>query len=205
MFSTQGQEVKTTGGGVQKSLQPGRTYAHIYGGSVRTSNKGDKKMLELILETPAIEDFEGWPVDKNDPEGEKFQGLSSRVSATIWIDTWNEPNIINNDIMHKLTVIATELGLREKVDSISAESLENWVAQAINVLKGHDIHWFLVGKEEEYNGKTLVKLSLPRYKFCSQDENKLDTFNKNNKYHYKALDTKPVNGFEPANNDFDMD
>ena len=111
MFSTKGQEVKTTGG-TAKSLQAGVVYAHIYGGQVRTSNKGDKKTLELILEGPASEGFEGWPIDKNNPDGPKYTGQSSRVSATIWTDQFNDSNVSKNEIMYKLAVIASELGLR---------------------------------------------------------------------------------------------
>lgn len=202
MFSTKGQEVKT-GGGVQKSLQPGVVYAHIYSASVRSSNKGDKKVLELVLETPAIKDFEGWAIDKNNPEGPKFQGQSSRVSATMWIDTFNNPSPSANEIMGKLTTIAVELGLRDQLDQISASNIEDWVNQVTNLLKGKDAYWFLKGTEEEYNGKTIVKLSLPKYKFVSNNETKLDRFDKNNQYHYKALQHKPVSGFE-ATNDFDI-
>ena len=200
MFSTKGQEVKT-GGGVQKSLSPGRVYAHIHSGSVRTSSKGDKKVLELVLEGPALPDFEGWQVDKNDSHSPKFKGQSSRVTATMWIDSFNEPNPSKNEIMHKLSVIAIELGLREQLDTIVANSIEGWVEQAIIILKDYDMYWFVKGQEEEYNGKTIVKLSLPKYKFASQDENKLDVFDKNNKYHYKAIESKPVDGFVANTND----
>lgn len=203
MFSTKGQEVKT-GGGSMKSFQPGVVYAHIYSGQVRTSRNGDKKTLELILEGPALPDFEGWSIDKNDPDGPKFQGLSARVGATIWTDQHNETNVMKNEILQKLTLIAAELGLRDALDNITASSLEDWVAQAISILKGHNLYWFLNGKEEEYNGKTIVKLSLPKYKFCSVDEAKLEKFDKNNPYHFKALQTKPVTSFEPVNDDFDM-
>jgi hypothetical protein len=44
-------------------------------------------------------------------------------------------------------------------------------------------------------------LSLPKYKFVSLDESKIDKFDKNNKYHYRALENKTVQGFEPAGND----
>jgi hypothetical protein len=203
MFSTKGQEVKT-GNGIMKSFQPGVVYGHIFGGQLRTSKNGDKKTLELTLEGPELDNFEGWSIDKNDPEGPKYKGLSARVSATIWTDQFNETNVMKNDILQKLTVIAGELGLRDAVDSISAVSLEDWVAQAISILKGHDMYWFLKGTEEEYNGKTIVKLSLPRYKFCNVDENKLEKFDKNNQYHYKAMQTRPVTSFEPVNDDFDM-
>ena len=203
MFSTKGQEVKTTGG-TAKSLQTGVVYAHIYSGQIRTSNKGDKKTLELILEGPASDGFEGWAIDKNDLEGPKFTGQSSRVSATIWTDQFNETNVTKNEIMFKIAVIASELGLRDQIDNISASNLEEWVEKAMTMLKGNNLYWFLKGTEEEYNGKTIIKLSLPKYKFVSADEAKLDKFDKNNQYHYKALQNKSVASFEPANSDFDM-
>lgn len=203
MFSTKGQEVKNEGG-IMKSLQPGVVYAHIYSGSVRTSNKGDKKVLELILETPALSNFEGWPVDRNDPEGAKFRGQSSRVNATIWTDQFNENNVSKNEIIGKLTIIATEAGVRKELDKISANTIEEWVEKAVELLKDKNIYWFLKGTEEEYNGKTIIKLSLPKIRFCSANEEKLDKYDKSNVYHYKPLQTKPVASFEPASDDFQM-
>jgi hypothetical protein len=203
MFSTKGQEVKATGG-VQKSLQAGVVYAHIYSASVRESKGTGKKSLELVLESPAIDGFEGWAISKDDQEGPKFKGQSARVSASIWIDTYNETSPSKNEIMNKLSVIAVELGLKPELDNINASSIEDWVAQVANLLKGKDLYFFLKGTEEEYNGKTIVKLSLPKYKFASSDETKLDKFDKNNQYHYKALQTKAVSSFEPANDDFEM-
>lgn len=203
MFSTKGQEVKTTGG-VQKSLQAGVVYAHIHSASVRESKGTGKKSLELVLETPAIPDFEGWAINKDDQNGPKFVGQSARVAASIWIDTFNETSPSKNEIMNKLSIIAVELGLKNELDNINASSIEDWVAQVANLLKGRDLYFFLKGQEEEYNGKTIVKLSLPKYKFASANESKLDTFDKNNQYHYKALQTKTLSSFEPANDDFSM-
>lgn len=202
MFSTQGQEVK--GEGLSKSLQPGVVYAHIFGGRVITSKSGDKKVLELTLEGPALPNFEGWAVDKNDPEGQKFAGQSSRVTATSWTDQFNDPNPNKNEIMGKLTVIAQQLGLRPELDQIQAQTIEDWSAQAIELLKGHDVYFFLKGTEEEYNGKTIVKLSFTKIKFCAADDSKLDKFDKSNKYHYKPLEAKAVSTFAPASTDFDM-
>lgn len=200
MFSTQGQDVKQ-GGGIPKSLQAGVVYAHIHSAQVRESKNTGKKALELVLEGPELENFEGWLVDRNDENGPKFKGQSSKVMATTWTDQHNEPNVMKNEIMYKLTVIAEQLGLRDQVNTVSAESLEDWVSKTVNILKGQDAYFFLKGQEEEYNGKTIIKLSLPKYKFVSLDESKLDKFDKNNKYHYKALENKTVEGFEPAGND----
>jgi len=201
MFSTQGQEVKQ--GGVSKSLQPGVVYAHIHSAVVKESKNTGKKALELILEGPELENFEGWSTDRNDENSPKFKGQSGRVGATMWTDQHNEPNVMKNEIMYKLTVISEQLGLRDELNSISATNLEEWVEKAVNVLKGHDAYFFLKGTEEEYNGKTIIKLSLPRYKFCSTDESKLDKFDKNNQYHYKALQNKTISGFDaPSSDDF---
>lgn len=201
MFNTKGQEIKT-GGGTQKSLQAGVINAHIYSGMVRTAKSG-KKALELILEGPALEGFEGWSIDKNDQEGPKYLGQSSRVSATIYSDQYDSDSPAKNEIIYKLLYIASELGLRDQADNVNATTIEEWVEKVINILKGHNLYFFLKGTEEEYNGKVNVKLSLPRYKFASVDESSLDKFNKSNQYHYKSLQTKPVNSFE-ASDDFDM-
>lgn len=205
MFNTKGQEVKA--GGALKSLQPGVVKAHIVSGQVKTSNKGDKKALELILEGPAVDGFEGWPIDKDNPEGPKYKGQSARVMATIWTDQFNANDVNKNDILNKLFVIGKELGIRNSLDSISTvndiTSIEDWVKHALDLIIGNNLYFFLKATEEEYNGKTIVKLSLPKYKFCSTSEDKLEKFDKNNQYHYKALQIKPVAGFE-ANNDFSI-
>lgn len=202
MFNTKGQEIPT-GGGTQKSLQPGVVLAHVFGGSVRTAKSG-KKSLELILEGPAMEGFEGWSIDKNDQEGPKFTGQSGRVSATIYSDQYDSDSPSKNEIIYKLLYIASELELRNEADDVKAKTIEEWASKVISLIKGKDLYFFLKGTEEEYNGKTIVKLSLPKYKFASADESKLDTFNKNNQYHFKALQTKTVSGFEATSDDFDM-
>jgi hypothetical protein len=201
MFNTKGQEIKT--GGTPKSLQPGVVFAHVFSGSVRTAKSG-KKSLELILEGPASEGFEGWAIDKNNQEGAKFTGQSSRVSATIYSDQFDSDSPAKNEIIYKLLFIASELGLRDDADNVKAKTIEEWAEKVIAIIKGKDIYFFLKGTEEEYNGKTIMKLSLPRYKFAATDSTTLDKFDKNNQYHFKPLLTKPVSGFEPAVDDFDM-
>jgi len=205
MFSTEGQELKKAG--VNRSFEPGVVYAHIYSAQVRTSKTG-KKALELTLEGPALENFEGWAIDKENPEGPKFKGQSSRVGATIYISDYESDDINKNEILNKIIVIADQLGLRREIDALSKDttitSVEQWVERAVNILKGNDLYWFLAGKEDQYNDKVIVRLSLPKFKFCSADEFGLNKFDRNNKYHYTPLATKAVNGFEPMNDDFNI-
>lgn len=205
MFSTEGQAAKTAG--LSKSFEPGVVLAHIYSATVKTSSNG-KKMLELLLEGPSSIGFEGWAVDRENPEGKKFTGQTARVGATIYTADFNSADINKNDILSKLIIISDELGLRKEIDNLSKNgditSIEQWVDAAVNLLKGNDLYFFLTGKEDEYNGKTIVKMSLPKYKFCSNDETKLPKFDKTNKYHFSALTTKSVNSFEVTGGDFDV-
>jgi hypothetical protein len=204
MFSTKGQEVKQ-GGGTSKSLQPGVVLAHIYGAQVRSSEKTGKKALELMLEGPELENFEGWLVDRNNENGPKHKGQTGKVMATTWIENHNETNVMKNEIMYKLTIIAEQLGLRDQINTVTGESLKDWVSKVVNIIKGQDVYFFIKGSEEEYNGKTIIKLSLPKYKFCAADQSKLDKFDRTNKYHYKSLENKPISGFEPpASDDFEI-
>jgi hypothetical protein len=204
MFSTEGQEVKT--GGLNKSFEPGVVFAHIHSAKVRTSQT-NKKMLELTLEGPAIKDFEGWALDRDNQEGPKYTGQSARVSGTIYISEFNSADVNKNDILNKLIIVADELGLRKDIDDLSKDgsitSIEEWVEKAVEVLKGNDLFFFLAGKEDEYNGKVIIKLSLPKYKFCSADQGKVTVFDKTNKYHYAPLVSKTLTGFEPSN-DFSL-
>lgn len=205
MFSTEGQEVK--GGGLGKSLEPGVVYAHIYSANVRTSKTG-KKTLEFILEGEHLPNFEGWPIDKDNQDGPKYKGQSSRVGATIYISDFNSDDVNKNEILNKIIVIADELGCRREIDSLSKNAkittIEQWVEEAVSVLKDRNLYWFLAGKEDEYNGKVIVRLSLPKYKFCSAEESNLNKFDRNNKYHYSPLVTKALTGFEPSGDDFDI-
>lgn len=205
MFKTEGQDVKQ--GGVGKSLEPGVKFAHIYDATVKTAKSG-KKALELILEGPKLENFEGWAISKENPDGPKFTGQSSRVMASIYTDQYNSDDVNKNEILNKIIVIANETGRRKEIDALAKDgsitSIEQWVERAVDVLKNQDAYFFLAGKEEEYNGKTITKLSLPKFKFCAADAAKLPTFDRNNKYHFSPLEVKAVNGFEPASDDFDM-
>ena len=205
MFSTQGQEVKNGGG--SKSLTPGVMKAHILSGNVRTSSKGDKKVLDLFLEGEIVPNFEGWPIDKDNPTGPKYAGPTGKVTATVYTSEFNSQVLEKNEILSKIVKISDELGLRKQIDAIgesaTISSIEEWVEKAIIILRGHDLNWFLKGTEEEYNGKTIVKLSLPKFKYVAVDKTKLDIFDKTNIYHYKALaPATPVASFDAG--DFEM-
>lgn len=206
MFNTEGQNAKQ-GSSLSRTFEPGVVYAHIFSGNVRTSKTG-KKSLELVLEGPALPNFEGWPIEKDNPEGPKYKGQMARVSATIYTSDYNSDDVNKNEILYKLLVIADELGLRKKVDALSKDAsitnIEQWVEKTIQILKNNDLYFFLSGKEDEYNNKIIVRLSLPKFKFCAVDETKLNKFDKSNKYHYTPYVNKSISGFEPANNEFNL-
>lgn len=203
MFQTEGQEVKGTG--LNKTFEPGVIFAHIHSATVKTAKTG-KKSLELILEGPPMTGFEGWPVDREKPEGEKYKGQIAKVSATIYTADYNSDDVNKNVILNKIIVISDQLGMRVAIDNLSKDatitSIDQWVERAISLLKDHDAYWFVSAKEDEYNGKIITRLSLPAYKFVHADENKLPKFDKTNKYHFSPYVGQKVDGFEPIATDF---
>jgi hypothetical protein len=204
-FNTKGQDVNT---GDSKSLSYGNVYAHIHSTTVKKSSTG-KKMLEIILEGPTEGgDFEGYPVDRENPEGPKFKGKMARVQGTTYIDeaAYSSNDVLKNEIIHRLVYIAKELQVKDQLDNINAETLEEWVEKATDLIKGNDMHFLVTAAEEEYNGKKILKRSLAKFKFCSLDAEKVEKFDKTNKYHFKPLQkSENVENFEPAaQEDFDF-
>lgn len=203
MFQTEGQEVK--GSGLNRTFEPGVIYAHIFSANVRTAKTG-KKSLELMLEGPPLTGFEGWAVERDKPEGDKFTGQIAKVSATIYTADFNSDDVNKNTILSKIIVMSDQLGMRIAIDNLAKDgtitSIEQWVDRAVALLKDHDMFWFLQAKEDEYNGKIIIRLSLPAFKFCSADEGKLPKFDKTNKYHYGQFVSTKVDSFEPIQTDF---
>lgn len=201
MFNTKGQNVKSDL--VKKSLGMGVEKAKIFSYSIKES-KTNKKQLVFVLEGPAIEGFEGWEIDKDFPEKGKFKGKSAKVNVTRWLDTdtFNNPNVSENEILSKITAIAQTLGVKDKLDEIDASTIELWVEKSIELINKDYMFWFLTGEENEFNGKTFVKLSLPKYNFVSLDSSTFEEFNKNNKYHFKRLEKKETNDFDTIDVDF---
>lgn len=190
-FNTNGQEVKK--GGLSKGLSAGVVYASVHSSTLRVAGSG-KKQLQFTLVGPDLPDFEGWDIERNNPSAGKYKGQSATVSATIYVDetVFNSTDVNTNPILNRFVVIAEELAMRDQLNAIEANDLESWVEAATALIKGHALYFFLVGNEEYYNGKLYVKLSLPRYKFASADDSKLDVFDKSNKYHYRVAENAPV-------------
>lgn len=205
-FNTKGQDVNT---GDSKSLPYGNVYAHIHSASLGVSQRTGKKALNIILEGPAVGgDFEGFPIDKNNPEGLKFKGKVAWLTVTSWLDAeaYNSNDLGKNEIMNRMVYIAKELGVKDQLDNINADTLEEWVEKATDLVKGENMHFLITASEEEYEGKTRIKKNLARFKFCSLNEDKVEKFDKNNRYHYRALQkAENVDGFEPAKQDSEFD
>lgn len=186
-FNTGGQDVKQSG--QFKGLNPGVVNASIFDAIVRTSSSGKKQLVFTLVGKTNDPNFEGWDIDRNDASKGKFKGPSASVAGSIYVgeELYNKSDVNENPIINKFVVIATELGLRTELDAISANSLEEWVTKATAIVKDKPLFFFLNGAEELYNDKVRVKLSLPKYKFAAEDQSKLDTFDKNNTYHFKKL------------------
>jgi hypothetical protein len=190
MFNTKGQNIVESTSNANKSLVPGVHLAHIYSGKILTAGNG-KKALQLVLEGEHVDGFEGWNTEYNNPNSPKYKGASGIVGATAYTESFNDGDVTKNEILAKIVKIADELGLRKYIDMIgeakNPKNIEEFVQHSIEILKDENAYWFLTGTEQEYNGKINTKLGLPKYKFISKNIDGLDTFDKNNKYHFKGL------------------
>lgn len=201
MFNTKGQTVKTEL--LKKSIEPGIEKAKIYSYYISTAKTG-KKQLCFVLEGVHTEGFEGWDIDKENPALGKFKGKSGRVNVTKWLDeeTFNNPNISENEILTKITALAQTLGVKDKLDEIDAKTIEEWLEHAMELVNKDYLYWFIAGEESEYNGKIFIKLSLPKYNFASLNSDSLEEFDKNNKYHFKKLKRNEEDDFKGPDLDF---
>lgn len=195
MFNTKGQELNNA----PKTFGMGVHYAKVSKVEVKTSGSG-KKALNLVLESePMPEGFEGVAINREDKEGPKYKGQVAFVQGTNWLsqEDFSVSDVKKNEILNKMLTFGKELGIKDKMDEINAESLEDWVAQAHDMIKSDYLYFFLAGEENEYNDKVNIKLRLPKFKFAARDKSNLEEFDKTNKYHFRPLDKgETVSEFE---------
>jgi len=78
-------DVKASGAGIAKTLQPGNIACKIHGIELEDFKfKEGAYHLLLSLESGPIEGFDGFLVDKDKPEGPKYKGQVGTVKASEW-------------------------------------------------------------------------------------------------------------------------
>lgn len=189
-FGTKGVDVPVK---VSKYIEPGNDILKIVDIKINYSgNKSKQVTFEMEsspVKTPGFKGQDG------------AEGRVGRVQASIYLkDSTKEEEFVNNVILR----IAIALDVRDELDNINADTLEEYLEQAKPLITGKLAKWCIAG--EEYltvkDGRVRTKLKLPRYDFVGDLEGKIKvaTYSKENKYHYKKYES-PTNEFSTSTPD----
>ena len=182
--------------------------------------------ITLNVETePVGGEFEGFLVDVNNPNGPRYQGQVGRVrfSPYPYKDaTLPSGREISRDqeVLKAMVYLSETVGKRNELDAIEAQTIEDFMVSANNILSGDTyINACIGGKEwENKEGYTNQDLFLPRMskdgiplEAVDTENSRLLTFNADN--HVIPLKKKnsapAANNFEPVSQngaaaDFDL-
>lgn len=209
---------------ISKTFGPGPIDAKINNITIETpgyKDGADQRIIMLHLEGPALGDFEGFLVDKNNQNGPRYAGQIGRVKLTYWAfkDGQNPKTGVkydrNDSILKALDSLAKVLGKKDKLDLISASTIEEYVELAGKVLSGPTVLSFCVGGKEYLNkdGYSTYELFLVKgdrnrysYEIAGTKPSKLVTFNANDENHIKPLTAgdAPANARSAADDDTNM-
>lgn len=186
MITTEGVKQQS---GTGKYLYIGRYTVKINEITSRKSAAGTSTQVSFKVETPPITQ-QGW---------EGADGAAGQVGTvnTIYMKT---PEQVN-EFVGQLALLADKLGVREKVDAINADTVEDYIAKVAPLISGEYFWGRIVGEQYMKNdgsGKTGTRLHWSRYKaFASLtevDEKGLDKV-------MKDVDSTNKNDLRPVRND----
>jgi len=184
--------------------------------------------LQINVESrPVKGEFEGFLHDMNNPSGPRYQGQVGRVSFQRYAfadATLPSGREINRDaeIMKALIFLAEQQGKRGELDSIQAQTIEQFVSSANTILSGDTYYNFCIaGREwENKEGYINLQLFLPKRSRNGVTVERLDVDNSNlvefnRSEHIVPLKNKSTNtasttsSFEPvagtvSGDDFDL-
>jgi hypothetical protein len=195
--------------GLPKTISPGNHILKINSVTLDEFKFIDNAYhLMLHVETKPIENFEGFSIDRNNPELGKYEGQIGRVKASqyAFADGETKSGIkIHRDrsILIFLQNLCKSLGINEWMSEQhnQHETIEDFV-KAFNdtaPYKDKYLEYCVAGKE--YVGKTgytnydmwLPKAQNGRYAFGDVDNGKVILYNE--EVHLKKLENKPIESF----------
>lgn len=191
--------------------------------------KKEENALFLVLKLDTVkpnEDFVGYPIDDNNPDGEKFEGYAGNVKTNVYAykDGMNPRTgkeiFRDREILMAILGICTELGIENwfRAANNKYETIEQWV-EAFNNDKPYAGRYmeFCIAAEEYIgkDGKTRKTLFLPKLEKVNNEWHvpyrSLTSTKKLIQYreadHFKKATPKPVTEFSSSESidlDFDL-
>jgi len=213
------------GGNIRKSISPGNITARIVDIQLIDGYNPGSKHLILHLESVPVEgEFEGFLIDKDNPNGGRYTGQVGRVkySRYAFEDGTTKGGYKkdrNIDCARAIRDLAKALGVSNEIDNIMVNipgdrdaELNQFIKEARNILLKRDYIDFCIGGREYTNkaGYTDYDLFLPyekgkaAYEAPETNPSRLISFEES-KHIIGQKESKPVANFEPSGgSDFDL-
>lgn len=188
--------IPVSSGNLSKTFKPGNLLAKVNSITLeedRFKPEANGLFINLNLEGVDLgEGFEGFFIDPNDQSKGRHKGQVGKVrvgtvSKTGGLFSFQDGQIadraINRDqeILKFVASLAKAMGKLDEINAIEADTIEEYIPKASNVLSGDNfIHWTIAGSEWEKNGYPQYNLFLAKsdfkakkYAFSSSEEDLL--------------------------------
>ncbi len=167
--------------GVGQFIRPGKQELIITDMTTKESSKGSKSVI-FSVETPPVED------ENFEPHEDAKNGGKIGTVSTIFLASEKTQEMFNRTMAQ----LGDALGVRKKLDNISAEDIEEYVTKVKKIVKGKKA-WFLISGEEyekDSEGNVGLALKLKAYFAVAKNESDLQDLDKSNPFHYQAVESK---------------
>lgn len=167
-FSTKGIDT-TPKDTTSKSLELGNHMVRVYSAELvemsydnPNSSQRDANII-LTLVGKSAENFVGWPIDKDNPSKGNHQGPIARVSISQYnFSNKTLPNGVelkrDPQILYSIASLADELEVRDLIDEITADTIEDYVAAASQAFKRSKVKLnVLIGGRQYLNGEGKIR------------------------------------------------
>lgn len=190
-----------------------------------TPYAADAYNIILHVESEPMEgDFQGFLVDPNNPNSQRYAGQVGRVRFSQYaykdaiLPNGNEISR-DTEVMKAMIFLSEQIGKRTELDAIQANTIEEFMTKCNSVLSGPTFLNVCLGTREWENKEGYINndLYLPKLskagiplEALGVENSRLITYNINDKNHYRPVVKKDVpttNAFEPAQaagDDFDL-
>jgi len=170
MLSTK--DIPVSSGKTPKTLRPGNVNAKIIDISLQPL-KSDPQAYYLMLHLEGEDqgpDFEGFLYDKDNPNKGRAKGQVGKVRYSIYpyrdgFTKAGKPKNRDRDILRSLVEIATLTNTRDQVNSIEAQTIEEFVKIAAKAVCSDKFYYFCIGGSAyvKDDGNKDFTLNLPKY------------------------------------------
>lgn len=210
--------IKVGEGKLNKTITPGNAVGKIYDLTLKPGYNQDSYYLVLMVETEPIENFEGFYINPSDPSKGRHLGQVGRIRYSQYaFETKVLPSGVKVDrdenILKALRTIAISQNTTEELDQINADTIEDFVNEAKQVICNDTYLNFCIGGKTYTNKEGYVaydcflpKAENKKYAISNNEDNVMTYNEEKHIIGEKKKQLETIDSFEPQSNgsDFDM-